>query len=231
MRLPCRWMRMIALICRIYLLVYLTSGGQSRPSSPLKCLLQAELRLPSPSLQVARLPLLLPLHLPLPLHLRRRHPLVLPLQLGLELSHLHLSLPPPLIPEARALVKDVFNSQSADFRSLHQYQVLWQFVDRRLNFINVAATGSGKTLPLHLACHWWGDKSISVLCQGFIVLYGEMEARAKTSGLDVMVYQSAVKEDISGQQLLVTSVHGFPPQALSAADERSQLEPARMHSH
>ena len=134
-------------------------------------------------------------------------------------------LPPTSIdPKASALVKEVFNSQSADFRSLHQYQVLWQFTDRQLNFINVAATGSGKTLPLHLACHWWRQKGfVSVLCQGFIVLYGEMEARAKAAGLDVMVYQSQVDEDITGKHLVITSVNGFPPNLYNQLMDRANL--------
>lgn len=64
---------------------------------------------------------------------------------------------------------------------------------------------------MQLACLHWGENVVTVMCQGFIVLYGEMLARAQSMGLAAMVYQTGGDQDISSQQLVIAGVNGFPP--------------------
>lgn len=78
---------------------------------------------------------------------------------------------------------------TAQFRSLHQYQVYHVLMNPGQIVLNVAATGSGKTLPYQLAMHTAAPPATSLMVVPYNVLYGEMERRMKEVNLTVTKYQ------------------------------------------
>jgi superfamily II DNA helicase RecQ len=92
-------------------------------------------------------------------------------------------------PEAENKLKLMFRTGTARFRSLHQYQVYHVLKNPGQIVLNVAATGSGKTLPYQLAVYTAPPPATSLMVVPYNVLYGEMERRMKEVGLTVEKYQ------------------------------------------
>jgi superfamily II DNA helicase RecQ len=81
-------------------------------------------------------------------------------------------------------------------------------LQRTHHVLNIAATGSGKTLPYELAVKHWGGSIVTVYCCPYVVLYNEFLNRFSNSGIDCRVYEKGI--DLAGCSSIITSVNGFP---------------------
>lgn len=98
-------------------------------------------------------------------------------------------LPTYIDTEAQNRLKIMFKTATAKFRSLHQYQVYHVLKNPGQIVLNVAATGSGKTLPYQLLMYTSAPPATSLMVVPYNVLYGEMERRMKEVNITVGKYQ------------------------------------------
>jgi replicative superfamily II helicase len=82
----------------------------------------------------------------------------------------------------------MLHSPCASFHSLEQYQVYCALRIPGHIVLNVAATGSGKTLPYQLLMHSISPPARSVMILPYNVLHAEMTSRMRAVGLSVKSY-------------------------------------------
>jgi superfamily II DNA helicase RecQ len=97
-------------------------------------------------------------------------------------------LPHTVDPKDTGALQQMLGSDTATFRSLHQYQVYHTLQVPGHVILNVAATGSGKTLPYQLLMYTASSPATSVMIVPYNVLHGEMLRCHEGLGLSVARY-------------------------------------------
>lgn len=118
-------------------------------------------------------------------------------------------------------LQEMLGSDTATFRSLHQYQVYRALQVPGHIILNVAATGSGKTLPYQLLMYTASSPATSVMIVPYNVLHGEMLRRHQELGLSVARYDRN-QPFPSGKKIVLVSLETLS-QGNKLYDELSQL--------
>ena len=91
----------------------------------------------------------------------------------------------------RAFQKD----PAAMFRSMDQYVVYRNILERTCHTIHVTRTGGGKTLPLQLAMKQWPVSAKAIVIVPYVVLYDELKRRFDDIGLPAQICANDVALD------------------------------------
>jgi len=104
----------------------------------------------------------------------------------------------------RAFRKD----PAAMFRSMDQYVVYRNILERRCHTLHVTKTGGGKTLPLQLAMKQWPVSAKAIVMVPYVVLYDELKCRF--DGVDLPAQICATGDALdSAKRVYIVGINTF----------------------
>jgi len=104
----------------------------------------------------------------------------------------------------RAFRKD----PAAMFRSMDQYVVYRNILDRTCHTVHITRTGGGKTLPLQLAMKQWPASTKAIVIVPYVVLYDELKCRFDDIDLPAQVCANHVVLDPT-KRVYIVGINAF----------------------
>ena len=104
----------------------------------------------------------------------------------------------------RAFRKD----PAAMFRSMDQYAVYRNILERTCHTVHVTRTGGGKTLPLQLAMKQWPVSVKAVVIMPYVILYGELKGRFDDVGLPAQICPNSIALDPT-KRVYILGINAF----------------------